>query len=123
MSVSSIRFVKLRVVNGYFSMSRIACASAQMDFSGKRATGVSYHLHQIQSLGDFAFLDVGEPEGIEIGDEFIAIVNAGGGWLGEIGGTLQVVLVQGDHCSARVKELTGPVFERGMTVSLARKMR
>ena len=80
-------------------------------------------LHQIQSLGDFAFLDVGEPEGIEIGDEFIAIVNAEGGWTGEIGGTLQVVLVQGDHCSARVTNLTGPVFETGMTVSLARKMR
>jgi len=80
-------------------------------------------LQQLQHLGDFAFLDVGETEGIEVGDEFVAIVNAVDGWSGEMGGTLQVVLVQGDNCSARVKNLTGPVFETGMTVSLARKMR
>lgn len=80
-------------------------------------------LHQIQGLGHIAFLDVGESEGIEIGDEFIVVVNAGDGWSGEMGGTLQVVLVQGENCSARVKDLTGPVFETGTTVSLARKMR
>ena len=80
-------------------------------------------IHQLQNLGHIAFLDVGEAEGIEIGDEFIVIVNAGDGWTGEMGGTLQVVLVQGDHCSARVKDLTGSVFEIGVTVSLSGKMR
>ena len=80
-------------------------------------------LHQLQSLGHIAFLDVGEAEGIQVGDEFIAMVNEGDGWSGEMGGTLQVVLVQGDHCSARVKDLTGPVFETGVTVSLSGKMR
>ncbi len=80
-------------------------------------------IHQLQSLGDVAFLDVGESDGIEIGDEFIVTVNAGDGWTGEMGGTLQVVLVQEDDCSARVMNLTGPVFETGITVSLARKMR
>jgi hypothetical protein len=80
-------------------------------------------IHQLQNLGAVAFLDVGESDGIEIGDEFIVTVNAGDGWTGEMGGTLQVVLVQEDNCSARVMKLTGPVFETGITVSLAKKMR
>lgn len=76
----------------------------------------------IQGFGHVAFLDVGEAQGIEIGDEFIAYVNRGDGWTGEEAVRLQVVLVNGNQSSARVIGIVEPVLKPGSEVHLVKKM-
>jgi hypothetical protein len=76
----------------------------------------------VYGIGSVAFLDVGEAEGITIGDEFTAYVNQGEGWSGEEAVRLQVVLVNGSVCSARVLKVTDPVLRVGSPVFLVKKM-
>lgn len=76
----------------------------------------------LQGFGSVAFLDVGEAEGIRMGDEFLAYVNRGDGWSGQEAARLQVVLVNGGTSSARVVEVAEPVLGTGTRVHLVRKM-
>ena len=76
----------------------------------------------IHGMGAVAFLDVGEAEGVGVGDEFIAYVNRDDGWNGEEAVRLQVVLVEGAVSSARVVSVTDPVLRPGTRVQLVRKM-
>jgi hypothetical protein len=76
----------------------------------------------VYGIGSVAFLDVGEAEGITIGDEFTAYVNQGDGWSGEEAVRLQVVLVNGSVSSARVLKVTDPVLRVGSPVFLVKKM-
>jgi hypothetical protein len=76
----------------------------------------------VYGIGSVAFLDVGEAEGITIGDEFTAYVNQGDGWSGEEAVRLQVVLVNGSVSSARVVKVTDPVLRVGSPVFLVKKM-
>lgn len=75
-----------------------------------------------QGFGAVAFLDVGEEEGVTIGDEFIAYVNRGDGWEGELAARLQVVLVNGATASARIITVNEPILETGTRLYLVRKM-
>jgi len=76
----------------------------------------------LQGFGAVAFLDVGEGEGIETGDEFIAYVNRGDGWSGQEAARLQVVLVTEETTSARVIGVTEPVLAPGTELRLVKKM-
>ncbi|MGW8265663.1 MAG: LysM peptidoglycan-binding domain-containing protein [Longimicrobiales bacterium] len=76
----------------------------------------------VYGIGAVAFLDIGDAEGITIGDEFSAYVNQGDGWSGEEAVRLQVVLVNGAVCSARVLKVTDPVLRVGSPVYLVKKM-
>jgi hypothetical protein len=79
--------------------------------------------HELQSLGDVAFLDLGSGDGIGVGDEFVVVVGAGAGWSGETQGRLQVVGVQAATAAARIVEVSAPVFVPGLTVRLDKRMR
>lgn len=76
----------------------------------------------LQGFGAVAFLDVGEGQGIETGDEFLAYVNRGDGWSGQEAARLQVVLVNGETTSARVIGVTEPLLAPGTELRLVRKM-
>ncbi|MDH5759772.1 MAG: LysM peptidoglycan-binding domain-containing protein [Gemmatimonadota bacterium] len=74
----------------------------------------------VKSLGDIAFLDLGRDDGIRVGDEFHFINSAIGG---EVEGRLQVIKVRAATASARVVYMTDDVFQPGVIVRLALKMR
>lgn len=79
--------------------------------------------HQLQQFGDIAFLDVGARDGIAVGDEFVVAADRDGGVSPNVAGRLQVVGVSETVASARVLQQDGPVFDTGLTVHLAKKMR
>jgi nucleoid-associated protein YgaU len=79
--------------------------------------------HQLQQFGDVAFLDVGTRDGVAVGDEFVVAAQTEGGVSPNVAGRLQVVGVSETVASARVVQQDGPVFDTGVTVYLAKKMR
>jgi hypothetical protein len=91
--------------------------------SNLTATIVGFDVDRVlQGMNAVAFFDVGEEEGITLGDEFLAYVNRGDGWEGEEAARFQVVLVNGGMVSARILSITEPVLRRGMKVYLVGKM-
>jgi hypothetical protein len=76
----------------------------------------------IQGPGALAFLDVGEKEGIVIGDEFQAFESRPGGSFGMEAATLQVVLVNGNVSTARVTNVKRPTLGAGDRLRLIKKM-
>ncbi len=79
--------------------------------------------HAIQNMGDIAFLDRGEAQGVKVGDEYILYSGDTEGWMGEVAGRLQVVGMRANTASARIVNIVSPVFVAGVTVHLDRKMR
>jgi hypothetical protein len=79
-------------------------------------------VRSVYSFGDVAFLDVGEDEGVTLGDEFMALMNSGEGWTGEEGARLQVVRVDGNGSSARVIVQNDLILEPGVELRLVKKM-
>lgn len=77
---------------------------------------------QVQSYGASAFLDVGEPEGISIGDIFRADVNQPGPFFGMEAARLQVVLVNGNRSTARIIGVKHAVLGSGDLLRLIGKM-
>ncbi len=77
---------------------------------------------QIQSYGASVFLDVGEAEGISIGDIFEASVTQPGPQFGVEAAWLQVVLVDGDRSTARIISLKYPILGSGDVIRLIQKM-
>lgn len=75
----------------------------------------------IYSIGDITFLDA--TSGVNIGDEYVVIYQAGEGWSGNAEGRLQVVRVGDDHVTARILAEERPVFTTGARVRLDRRMR
>lgn len=80
-------------------------------------------LHVNQAMGDVAFLDRGEAQGVKIGDEYVLVSGASEGWRGDVAGRLQVVGTQANNASARIIAIVSPDFVAGVTVHLDRKMR
>lgn len=76
--------------------------------------------NEVHDIGSIAFLDVGEDQGIAIGDEFEYLNPRAGSNVVE--GRLQVVGVQPGIASARIVEMDDAVFEQGIVVRLARTM-
>jgi LysM repeat protein len=76
----------------------------------------------MQGIGALAFLDVGEDEGISIGDEFRAFETRPGASFGMESATLQVVLVHGDVSTARVIKLKRGTLDTGDRLRLVKKM-
>ena len=76
----------------------------------------------VHGIGAVAFLDVGEPEGIKVGDEFRAYVNRDDEWTGEEAARLQVVLVDAAVSSARIVAVNDPVLRPGSELHLIKKM-
>ncbi|GMR13284.1 MAG: hypothetical protein BMS9Abin29_1489 [Gemmatimonadota bacterium] len=77
----------------------------------------------VYSIGNIAFLDQGEAQGLEVGDEYILYTGDTDGWSGDVAGSLQVVGTRPNTASARIIRITSPVFTAGLTVHLDRKMR
>lgn len=75
----------------------------------------------VEPVGGVAFLDQGSDDGVGVGDEY-ELVNP---TLGShpVEGRLQVVSVTEYAASARIVQITGPVFRQGVAVRLSRKMR
>ncbi len=80
-------------------------------------------LHAIQNMGDIAFLDHGEAQGLAVGDEYILYTGDTDGWTGDVAGRLQIVGTRANTASARIVGIVSPVFVAGLTVHLDRKMR
>ena len=74
---------------------------------------------ELNNLGHIAFLDLGSDDGIVVGDEFVLF----GSIAGVQEGRLQVVGVTPNTASARIVALVDDVFQQGVVVRLARKMR
>lgn len=90
---------------------------------GPVATIVTFgDVHQLYNEGDVAILDVGRVDGVQVGDEFVHVVNHGPGWSGEVEGRVRVVSVQLEHASARIVDLRNPVFREGIELIPSRKM-
>ena len=77
---------------------------------------------QVQSYGASVFLDVGEAEGISIGDIFEASVTQPGPQFGVEAAWLQVVLVDGNRSTARIISLRYPILGSGDVIRLIQKM-
>jgi len=71
-------------------------------------------------LGAIAFLDLGQDDGLAIGDEF-SLYNSDVNGL--VDGALQVVGVSEESAAVRVVSLTDAVFHQGTVVRLSKKMR
>lgn len=78
--------------------------------------------HELQILGDIAFLDVGSDRGVSVGDEFVVVVAREGGWSGTEAGRLQVVGVRPGTAAARIMAQDGAIFRAGIPVRLDRRM-
>jgi hypothetical protein len=76
----------------------------------------------MHGIGALAFLDVGEGEGISVGDEFKAFEAHSGASFGMESATLQVVLVHGDVSTARVIKLKRATLDTGDRLRLVKKM-
>jgi len=74
---------------------------------------------EINDLGHVAFLDLGQNDGVTIGDEFVLY----GAAVGAPEGSLQVVGVTPTMSAARIISMVDDVFHQGVVVRLARKMR
>jgi len=111
---------KIRMVPAY---TLEAGVEAQEVESNLTAAILGFNMDRaMQGFSAIAFLDVGEEEGVAIGDEFIAYVNRGDGWEGEYSARLQVVLVNGATASARIITLNDPTLETGTQLFLVKKM-
>ncbi len=78
---------------------------------------------ELHGLGALAFLDVGEAQGIAVGDEFAGLVNRGEGFAGAEVVRLQVILVRGTGSTARIITLSEPSLKAGSELKLVGKMR
>jgi hypothetical protein len=78
---------------------------------------------QLQQIGHVAFLDIGSNHGVAVGDEFIIAAETDQSFNDDIAGRLQIVGVDAEISSARIRTQDGPVFRVGTTVYLAKKMR
>lgn len=76
--------------------------------------------HVLADIGHVAFLDLGSDDGITIGDEFILYGEA---IPSRAEGRLQVIRTTETMASARVLGMKDNVFDQGVVVRLARKMR
>ena len=74
---------------------------------------------EVNNLGHVVFLDLGSDDGIVIGDEFVRY----GSVAGAQEGSLQVIGVTTNTASARIRSMVDDVFDQGVVVRLARKMR
>lgn len=74
----------------------------------------------LSDLGHIAFLDLGTDDGVTIGDEFILY---GRSVPTAQEGSLQVVGVTENSSAARILSMADDVFQQGVIVRLARKMR
>jgi LysM repeat protein len=77
---------------------------------------------QVQLYGASAFLDVGEAEGISIGDIFLAQVDEPGPLFGMEAARLQIVLVDGTRSTARIIGMRHSVLGSGDRLRLIQKM-
>lgn len=79
--------------------------------------------HELPQFADVAFLDVGTRDGVQVGDEFVVAARTDEAFDDATAGRLQVVGVGDEVSSARVLQMDGPVFDVGVEVVLARKVR
>lgn len=95
----------------------------EVSMRGPRARILTFgEVHQLYNAGDVAIIDRGRVHGVQVGDEYVVVADHGPQWSGEIEGRVQVVTVQERHASARIVELSNPVFEEGVELLPFRKM-
>jgi len=94
--------------------------SAEEITGGSEAMIMGFAGRQVlNDLGHVAFLDLGSDDGIVMGDEFVLYSAAAG----TRDGSLQVIAVTPNTASARITSMVDAVFQPGVVVRLARKMR
>ena len=88
---------------------------------GAEATLLGFAVeHELQSLGDHAFLDAGGDQGVRIGDEYASL------WPGEapggsVEGRAKVVAVLPGVSTVRIIDLRNPVFVTGARLTQSRR--
>jgi hypothetical protein len=76
----------------------------------------------VQTYGDYAFLDVGAGEGVQIGDEYVVVEDADE-FRRAAGARLKVVAVLETVATARIVQLENPVFPAGVRLRPDRRVR
>jgi hypothetical protein len=76
----------------------------------------------VQTYGDYAFLDVGAGEGVQIGDEYVVVGEDPESQRG-YGARLKVVAVLQTVATARIVQLENPVFPAGVRLRPDRRVR
>jgi hypothetical protein len=91
---------------------------------GSEAVVLAYSTErELQTFGDFAFIDVGAADGVRIGDEYVAVVEDSPDFGQVTEGRLKVVSVLEDVATARVLRLENPVFPPGVRLRPDRRAR
>ena len=90
---------------------------------GTEATVLAYATdREVQTYGDYAFLDAGAAQGVRIGDEYVVVEEAPGSERASAG-RFKVVSVLQDVATARIVELENPVFPPGVRLRPDRRVR
>jgi len=90
---------------------------------GAEATILAFAVaHELQSVGDHAFLDVGSEQGVRIGDEYVVVWSDAPEWNQEVEGRVKVVSVLPGVSTARILEVENPVFIPGVRLRPSRRV-
>jgi hypothetical protein len=91
---------------------------------GRDATVLAYaRERELQTLSEFAFLDVGAADGVRIGDEYVAVVEDSPDFGPVLEGRLKVVSVLENVATARILSMENPVFPPGVRLRPDRRAR
>jgi hypothetical protein len=91
---------------------------------GTEATILGFARDQeIQTVGDFAFMDAGSNEGVSIGDEYVVVLDESPDWGTAVEGRAKVVSVLVNVSTARIVHLENPVFVPGVRLRPDRRVR
>jgi hypothetical protein len=87
------------------------------------ATVIAFQVpNQLNSRGSILHLDKGAADGVSTGDVFELRIGGGEGWSGKVAGRLIVHRVRENTASARVMQVTNPVFFEGTVVERVARM-
>lgn len=79
-------------------------------------------VHQVQGIGDHAFLDAGSDEGVRIGDEYVVVIDESPEWGVTAEGRVKVVAVLQDVSTARIVHVENPVLVPGVRLRPDRRV-
>jgi hypothetical protein len=91
---------------------------------GTEATILGFPQDQeIQTVGNFAFIDAGSNEGVRIGDEYVVLLDERPDWIPTAEGRVKVVSVLLNVATVRIVHVENPVFVAGVRLRPDRRVR